>query len=122
MLEGANGAISAIWGKSQVDFVAAGIDKATGLRALQRELSSGDRSPAVALAVGDTSADAGMLALAQRSRAPAHAREAALGPGVKRLPKPYQRGLALAVGELVGHPPGACSAATGLASAGKRKP
>jgi hydroxymethylpyrimidine pyrophosphatase-like HAD family hydrolase len=99
------GAIRAIQGQSQTDFVPAAIDKGTGLRALASAL--GD-TPDVALAVGDTAADAPMLALASRAFVPAHAAHAATLTGAKRVSRPYQAGLSQAVATLLGHRPGTC--------------
>jgi hypothetical protein len=91
-------AVRAVPGEGQTDFVPVGIDKATGLEALL-----GGRGPA--FAVGDTEADLPMLSLARRAAAPRHA-----GSALRRLRvgRPYQAGLAEAVGALLGHAPGAC--------------
>ncbi len=93
------GAVQAIPGEGQTDFVPVGIDKATGLEALLAELGE----PELAFAVGDTSADLPMLALAKHAAAPRHARFRG-----GRVRRPYQAGLALAVGGLLGHAPGSC--------------
>jgi hypothetical protein len=70
-----------------------------------------DRSPRpVALAVGDTVADLPMLREAALRFAPAHADPRLSREGVERLRAPYQAGLALAVGRLIGHEPGGCPA------------
>ncbi len=97
----AAGGVRAIRGESQVDFVPAGVDKATGLQALLAELGA-DR---IAFAVGDTAADLPMLALAERAAAPGHARAV---PRRVRVRRPYQAGLAQAVEGLLGHAPGGC--------------
>lgn len=98
-----DGGTCAVRGEGQTDFVAAGIDKATGLRVLLGEL--GDR---LALAVGDTVSDLPMLALAERAFAPASADAHVRAAGVPLVRRPYQAGLAEAVGRLLGHRPGGC--------------
>jgi len=107
---GVAGAIEVIQGESQTDLVASGINKGTGLRALVDALArnGGSGRPEIALAVGDTAADAPMLALARAAFVPAHAAPEAMVASVKRVRRPYQAGLALAVAELLGHRPGAC--------------
>lgn len=106
-------AVRMIPGENQTDFASALVDKGTGLRAVISALAA-DHGPdgagrsAVALAVGDTASDAPMLALAEAAFAPAHAAPGVTGAGVRRVRRPYQAGLHLAVGELLGHPPGGC--------------
>ncbi len=105
-------AIRAIAGQGQTDFVPASVDKGTGLRALISALGDAEASragrPELALAVGDTAADAPMLALGARAFAPAHAAQAATAAGATRVSRPYQAGFSQAVGELLGHRPGGC--------------
>jgi hydroxymethylpyrimidine pyrophosphatase-like HAD family hydrolase len=106
-------AVRTIPGENQTDFVSAVLDKGTGLQALIGALATdhgfdGADASAVALAVGDTASDAPMLALAQAAFVPAHAAPAATKTGARRVRRPYQAGLHLAVGELLGHPPGGC--------------
>jgi hypothetical protein len=103
---GATDAVRAIPGESQTDFVAVELDKGEGLRVLAAELA-GDTEQ-IALAVGDTAADAPMLALARAAFVPAHAAAEATTTGARRVGRPYQAGLALAVAELLGHRPGGC--------------
>ena len=98
--------VRAIPGDSQTDFVAVEVDKGVGLRALAAELAGDTRQ--IALAVGDTAADAPMLALARAAFVPAHAAPEARATGARRTARPYQAGLALAVAELLGHRPGGC--------------
>jgi hydroxymethylpyrimidine pyrophosphatase-like HAD family hydrolase len=110
---GCEHAVRTIPGENQTDFVSAVLDKGTGLRALIGALAADDGSDAadafaVALAVGDTASDGPMLALAQAAFVPAHAAQAATRTGARRVRRPYQAGLHLAVGELLGHPPGSC--------------
>jgi hydroxymethylpyrimidine pyrophosphatase-like HAD family hydrolase len=104
--------VHAITGENQTDFASARVDKGTGLRALIRALAAqgggSDDEPQVALAVGDTGADAPMLALASAAFVPAQAEQAATTTGAQRLPRPYQAGVYSAVGELLGHPAGSC--------------
>jgi hydroxymethylpyrimidine pyrophosphatase-like HAD family hydrolase len=109
----AAGAVRAIPGYSQTDFAPVAVDKGTGLRALARVLQADDHGCStdgleIALAVGDTAADAPMLALASAAFTPAHAVPAATRTGARRLGRPYQAGLYVAVGELLGHEPGSC--------------
>ncbi|HET8977065.1 MAG TPA: hypothetical protein VFN87_02845 [Solirubrobacteraceae bacterium] len=103
--------LRAIRGDSQTDFVAAAVDKGTGVRALLAALAEdpafGGR-PDLALAVGDSAADVPMLTLGRAAYVPAHAPAAASAAGARRTTRPYQAGLAQAVGALLGHPPGGC--------------
>jgi adenine/guanine phosphoribosyltransferase-like PRPP-binding protein/hydroxymethylpyrimidine pyrophosphatase-like HAD family hydrolase len=107
-------AIRDIPGDGQTDFVAADVDKASGLRALLRALAEGSdavhlRAPEVALSVGDTAEDAPIHALASASFVPAHADIAAVGSTASRVSRPYQAGLSQAVEWLLGHRPGTCA-------------
>ncbi|MDX6628446.1 MAG: hypothetical protein QOH00_692, partial [Gaiellales bacterium] len=100
--------IRAIVGESQTDFIA-GVDKGVGVRALAGRLGRQERGePALAFAVGDTAADLPMLREARLAFAPAHAGDDVRRAGVEIMTAPYQPGLALAVGRLLGHEPGAC--------------
>lgn len=103
---GTTGVVRAIPGDSQTDFVAVEVDKGVGLRALAAELAGDARQ--IAFAVGDTAADAPMLALARAAFVPSHAAPEAATTGAQRVARPYQAGLALAVAELLGHSPGGC--------------
>jgi hypothetical protein len=96
--------VRAIRGDGQTDFVPEAIDKGTGLRVLVEDLGS-----KVALAVGDTSSDLPMFALAECALAPSSADASVRRSGIELVRRPYQAGLAEAVGRLLGHPPGACS-------------
>jgi hydroxymethylpyrimidine pyrophosphatase-like HAD family hydrolase len=99
-----------VMGEGQTDFVAAGVDKGRGVRALTARLGrpgSGDGA-LLALAVGDTAADLPMLRQAALAFAPANAQAALRREGVEVLPFPYQAGLAQAAERLLGHEPGAC--------------
>jgi hydroxymethylpyrimidine pyrophosphatase-like HAD family hydrolase len=93
--------IRVVPGEGQTDFVAATVGKAPGLHALL-----GGRP--LALAVGDAVEDIPMLELAQLGLAPANADAAMRASGHRRTARPYQAGLAQAVGELIGHEPGRC--------------
>jgi hypothetical protein len=97
--------LRAIPGEAQTDFVAARVDKLLGARTLVRQL--GEERPV--LAVGDTVADARLLEWAQLSVAPRHADAAARAAATRVSRRPYQGGLADAVGALIGHPPGSCA-------------
>lgn len=91
-------------GRSQTDFVAKGIDKGLGLETLASAL----RSPEIALAVGDTASDLPMLRLSQTAYLLANAASDARQCGIPLLRRPYQAGLSVAVGRLLGHRPGTC--------------
>lgn len=93
--------VRVIQGELQTDFAAAGVDKGSGLAAL----AGGER---IALAVGDSSSDLPMLALAERAFAPSNAGRMVREAGAKITRAPYQAGLAAAVGALIGHRPGSC--------------
>jgi len=103
-------ALRTVVGESQTDFVAAEIDKGDGVRALAARLGrrkNGARG-VLAFAVGDTAADLPMLREAAIACAPAQARRLLKREGVEVVSAPYQAGLALAVGRLLGHEPGSC--------------
>jgi hydroxymethylpyrimidine pyrophosphatase-like HAD family hydrolase len=102
--------IRAVEGEGQTDFIATGVDKGTGLRALTARLGNAEDDPAerIALAVGDTVADLPLAALASRACAPAHAHALRRSGAFDVMPRPYQAGLAQAVRELIGHAPGRC--------------
>jgi hydroxymethylpyrimidine pyrophosphatase-like HAD family hydrolase/orotate phosphoribosyltransferase len=106
----AHGQLYAIPGWAQTDFVPAGIDKGTGLRALLELLApeTADQERPLALAVGDTEPDLPMLALAQRAWAPSNGRPALRAAGVRVARHKFQVGLADAVADLIGHRPGGC--------------
>ena len=71
--------VRVVHGQGQTDFVWAGADKGTGLRALAARLSQ----PGCALAVGDTASDLPLFECAALARAPRNAR---LGAGGSRDP------------------------------------
>jgi hydroxymethylpyrimidine pyrophosphatase-like HAD family hydrolase len=103
--------VRSIVGQAQTDFMVNHVDKGTGLRALAAEMDG--RSPEgeghlLAFAVGDTFSDIPMFALAAMAFAPAHADDQVRHSGVEILKRPYQSGLALAAGRLLGHPPCGC--------------
>jgi adenine/guanine phosphoribosyltransferase-like PRPP-binding protein len=101
--------IRAVEGEGQTDFIA-GVDKGTGLRALTARLGGAGTDPGdrIALAVGDTVADLPLAGLASRACAPAHAHALRRSGTFDVMTRPYQAGLAQAVGELIGHAPGRC--------------
>ena len=105
-LRAARGQLQAHRGDSQVDFVPAEIDKATGLIAARSLL--GAHGGSLAVAVGDSAADSSMLRAAERGFVPAHARHLA-GGSVRATPHGFQRGFLDAVTQVLGHRPGACS-------------
>ena len=110
-VSGSAAAVRAIPGQNQTDFAPAAVDKGTGLRALVAALEAQGSLPPrsrIALAVGDTTSDTPMLALASAAFVPAHAAPAATRAGGRRVERPYQAGLSCAVRELLGHKPGSC--------------
>jgi phosphoserine phosphatase len=98
---GVAGAVRAIEGGTQTDFMVNAIDKATGLRLL----AGGDQ---IALAAGDSAEDVPMLRMARLAAAPSNADAAVRASGVRIFSRPCQAGLAQAVEALVGHRPGRC--------------
>jgi len=106
-LDHAGGLATVVAGLGQVDFVPAGVDKASGLRGLLGQIGAGDR---LEMAIGDTEADLPMLRLAERAFAPANASAELLRSGIRTMSRPAQAGLAQAVAELLGHRPGGCAA------------
>jgi hydroxymethylpyrimidine pyrophosphatase-like HAD family hydrolase len=108
-LAGGDG-IRAVEGEGQTDFVAAAVDKGSGLRALTACLGGAGADPAdrIALAVGDTVTDLPLAALASRACAPGHAHALRDSGEFEIMSRPYQAGLAQAVGKLIGHAPGRC--------------
>jgi len=98
-----DGAVRAVRGQSQTDFVPREIGKASGLRRLTASLET-----RVALAVGDSDEDLSMLALAEVRRAPRNASDSVRRSGVAISRYAYQAGLADACTDLLGHRPGAC--------------
>ena len=95
-------------GDAQTDFVPEGVTKEQGVRHLLGLF--GDAQAPVALAVGDTAMDLGILRMARLGLAPAHADDGLRAAGVGRTRSPYQDGLAQAVARLLGHRPGSCRA------------
>jgi hydroxymethylpyrimidine pyrophosphatase-like HAD family hydrolase len=96
-------------GHSQTDFVAASASKERALGTLASALGAGGAQP-VALAVGDTTSDLGMLRLARMGVAPGNA-DAVLrrAAGVVVVGPRAQAGLAEAVSRVAGHAPGGCA-------------
>jgi hypothetical protein len=123
------GALRVVPGESQTDLVPAEVNKARGLERLTARLgeaaaiaagspsraasitTASDPSGAatlIELAVGDAVEDLPMLRAARLGIAPANADALVRRSGERIAKRPYQRGLAEAVGQLVGHEPGAC--------------
>jgi hydroxymethylpyrimidine pyrophosphatase-like HAD family hydrolase len=103
------GLVHAVRGDLQTDFVPAGIDKGSGLRALAERAGGADHhGQPVALAIGDSDADVAMFAAAERAFAPANATAGAAAVA-RRLRKPYANGLLAAAAAFIGHAPGQCS-------------
>jgi len=95
-----------VQGQGQTDFVWAGVDKGSGLRALSDRLSA----PGCALAVGDSASDLPLFECAELARAPRNARLGADGSRIRLTRHAYQAGLVDACGALLGHRPGECPA------------
>jgi hydroxymethylpyrimidine pyrophosphatase-like HAD family hydrolase len=104
---GLEGRVRTFGGWAQTDFVAEGMDKGGGLRALARLLGA-EGDPPLALAVGDSAPDLPMFELARVAAAPANADPALASSGWRRSKHAYGRGLAEAVAMVVGHAPGTC--------------
>lgn len=98
-------------GEGQTDILPPDIDKGRGLQALAARLQpdADPSAPALALAVGDTEADLPMLRLARLPFAPTNAHARLRQSGVPIVRSAHQKGLAEAVGHLLGHEPGQCS-------------
>jgi hypothetical protein len=104
---GSTDAVRVIQGFFQTDFAAVGSRKEPGIRRLAQRLDVHSETP-LAMAIGDTSEDVGMLGLARLSAAPANADSAVRQSSATVLRRPAQGGLAEAVTRLIGHPPGGC--------------
>ncbi len=108
--------VYAIKGKTQTDFMATRINKATGIKEWIKhfDLAGGDQGneasedTPLAFAMGDSTADLPMLALAKHAFVAGHARMPDLPEGIQRTTRPFQRGLQRAVSNFVGHAPGNC--------------
>jgi hypothetical protein len=103
---GGDSAIRAIRGIAQTDFMVAGVDKATGLRALAADM--GADPDGLAFAAGDTVSDLEMLRTARLGFAPGNADASLRAAGVTVLRGHCQAGLEAGVARLLGHRPGAC--------------
>jgi hydroxymethylpyrimidine pyrophosphatase-like HAD family hydrolase len=104
-VSGTEAVIRPVLGFFQTDFVVTSTSKEAALEALAAELEAEGR---LALAVGDTSTDLGMLRQAALGLAPANADAELRRAGVTVLRRPAQAGLAEAVAHLIGHHPGTC--------------
>ena len=105
---GAEGRLRAVQGHYQTDFIAAGANKARGLRVLAEALGTSGETP-LAMAIGDTASDLEMLRLAKLSFAPGNADAAVKSAsGVTVVRPAAQAGFSVAVARLIGHRPGAC--------------
>lgn len=103
--------VQIVEGEGQTDFVVVTIDKGVGIRALASHLGAtgGSRRGILAFAIGDTVSDLPMLREAELAFTPANADQAVRDAGVEVVSASYQAGLSVAVGRLIGHPPGACA-------------
>ena len=99
-----NSALRVVVGEGQTDFVPSNVDKGTGLRAFADLLGR-----PVAMAVGDSSEDLPMFAMAGVGRAPHNADTAVRAARVRLTHRSYQCGLAEACADLLGHHPGDCA-------------
>jgi len=97
------GTVRVVTGDDQTDLVPISVDKGKGLRELSNVLNG-----TVALAIGDTVEDLAMFAQADIARAPGNAGTAVRRAGIHITRGSYQRGLAQACADLLGHPPGGC--------------
>jgi hydroxymethylpyrimidine pyrophosphatase-like HAD family hydrolase/adenine/guanine phosphoribosyltransferase-like PRPP-binding protein len=105
MMQDSRGAISAVVGTSQVDFVPRTVNKASGL---ERLLDQMDGNTDLEMAIGDTENDLPMLRMARKAYAPANGASGLQRAGIRTLSGTAQRGLAQAVTEIIGHRPGGC--------------
>jgi hydroxymethylpyrimidine pyrophosphatase-like HAD family hydrolase len=96
-----------VQGETQTDFLPVGVDKATGLTALL-ELLGAPSGIRPVLAVGDSATDIALLLRARNGCSPGNAAPAVRATGLTVMRRPYQAGLAAAVGRLLGHSPGCC--------------
>jgi 3-deoxy-D-manno-octulosonate 8-phosphate phosphatase KdsC-like HAD superfamily phosphatase len=103
---GLAGRVRIIQGWLQTDFMAAGIDKGTGLHALLIEL--GERDHHIALAVGDSPEDLPVMKMAALAIGPRNADPSLAAAGARVMSGSHQAGLAAAVGLVIGHRPGGC--------------
>ncbi len=100
---GVTGRVSIVAGELQTDFVAAGIDKAVGLRALARALGEpDDADPILRFAVGDAEPDIPMFRVAAHPYTPAGAASGILAHAAG-MRSPGPAGLAEAVSRQLGH-------------------
>ena len=95
--------LAIVQGEGQSDVTFARLDKASGLALLTDRLHA-----PLALAVGDSAPDLGMLGAARSAWAPRNADRAVRAAGVPRTRHGYQLGLLEAVEALVGHRVGGC--------------
>lgn len=99
-------------GYRQTDFMVAGVDKGTGIRALLGVLGIDEPAAGakpLALAIGDTVTDLPMLALARFACVPGNAGSDLHLPDIQVMRGQYQAGAAQAASLLLGHRPGRCS-------------
>jgi hydroxymethylpyrimidine pyrophosphatase-like HAD family hydrolase len=110
-LSGTEGQLRIVQGYYQSDFIASDSSKERALCQLVRELGEdGDPDSTLALAVGDTASDLGMLRMARLRVAPGNAdRTVKQASGVTVVRSRAQAGLAEAVARLLGHRPGSCA-------------
>jgi hydroxymethylpyrimidine pyrophosphatase-like HAD family hydrolase len=105
-LDHAGGLATVVAGPREVDFVPAGVDKASGLRQLLGQIGGGDR---LEMAIGCSATDLPMLRLADRAYCPANASPELRRSYVRIMSRPDQAGLYQAVADLIGHRPGGCA-------------
>src|SRR5439155_26929324 len=106
MALGLPSAAAAIRGRSQTDFVPAGVDKASGVRACAAALGV-DADQPLAFAIGDSASDLPMLRLAKHAYVPLNARSLASGR-TRIAPARYVAGFIRAVQTQLGHRVGSC--------------
>lgn len=108
-LAATDGLLQPVQGGGQTDFAVASVDKGSALRSLADDLDGvapGERF--LAFAMGDTASDLTMLRRARAAYAPSNADRTVKLAGVNVLSRPFQRGLADAVTDVLGHAPGGC--------------
>lgn len=103
ILRRAWGTLRTVHGEGQTDFVPVSVDKGRAIDVLLR-----DRPARLELAVGDTSEDLPMLTRAVHARTPRNTSVTSPPKALRITAGAYQRGLAEACSDLLGHSPGGC--------------
>jgi hydroxymethylpyrimidine pyrophosphatase-like HAD family hydrolase len=104
--------VRVIPGAFQTDLMVDSVDKSVGLARLAHEMGLGPvdgEGHFFALAVGDSAEDLPAMRMAHTSVAPANADLMVRMAGIRVLDQTGPRGVAQAIAELIGHPPGGCA-------------